>query len=220
MRMLALAAAIGVGFFMGAAEAREYRDAAGRIVFDAPANWPVTVEPSASNVTYLIAGNDDNECRFVASDNPNTTNSAAYDSWRTARNDPQFTDAFWLDHANIQQRVFPNRSAVLVSRSRDDSGFWPMQRAEFNSPSRSLKVYAGLQLRPGVDIEAYCVNYDGEPPLATYDSVLRSIRHPNDATFRAAAEERIAARAAAETAAAAAAQAPPPQAEEPRRRRN
>ncbi len=220
MRMLALAAAIGVGFCLGAADARVFTDPAGRIVFDAPANWPVTTEPSAANITYLIAGNDDNECHFIATTNSNTANSAPYDVWRTARNDTQFTDAFWVDQANILARVFPNRSAALLSRSRDDSGFWPMQRAELNSPTRG-KVYAGVQLRPGVDLMAFCVNYDGEPPVAAFDAVLRSMRHANDAVFRASAEERIAARAAAEAAAAAAAQAPPPQpAEEPRRRRN
>ena len=220
MRALALAAIIGVGLSLGAADAREYRDPAGRIIFDAPANWPVTVEPSAANITFVIAGNDDNECRFVATTNPSTANSAAYDIWRTARNDAQFTDAFWLERANNQQRVFPNNSAVLVSHARDDTGFWPMQRAELDSPTRSLKVYAGLQLRPGVDMMAFCVNYDGEPPVAAFDSVLRSMRHADDATFRASAEERIAARAAAEAAAAAAAAQPPPPAEEPRRRRN
>lgn len=218
MRALALAAVIGVGLALGAAEAREYRDPAGRIVFDAPANWPVTVEAASPGVTFLIAGNDDNECRFVATTNTGTANSAAYDIWRTARNDAQFTEAFWLERANAQQRIFPNNSAVLVSHSRDDTGFWSMQRAELNSPTRSLKVYAGLQVRPGVDLLAFCVNYDGDPPVATFDSVLRSMRHADDATFRASAEERIAARAAAEAAAAAAAQAPP--AEEPRRRRN
>jgi hypothetical protein len=217
MRMLALAAMIGVGLFVGAAEAREYRDPAGRIVFDAPANWPVTVEEAPASVTYLIAGNDDNECRFLVTVNAGSASTSPYNSWRTGRNDVQFTDAVWIDLAHALPRLFP-APATVISRTRDDQGFWPVQRALLNSPGRSFQVYAGMQLRPGIDMLGFCVNYDGEPPLQTFDSVLRSMAHPNDATWRAAAEEQIAARAAAEATAAAPAPAPPP--EEQRRRRN
>lgn len=217
MRILALAAILGVGLCLGAAEAREYRDPAGRIVFDAPANWPVTVEQAPADTTYLIAGNDDNECRFIVRSSPNTANASPYDIWRTGKDDGQFTEAFWVSQANAIQRIFPNNSAVHASHARDDSGFWPMQRAELDSPSRRLHVYGGFQLRPGLEMLGLCINYDGDPPVATFDSVLRSMAHPNDAAFRASAEERIAARAAAEAAAAAAAQQPAPE-PQPRRR--
>ncbi len=218
MRMLALAAMIGVGLVAGAAEAREYRDPAGRIIFDAPANWPVTVEQASANITYLIAGNDDNECRFLVTENAGTATATPHNIWRTGRNDAQFTDAAWIDLAHALPRLFP-APATVVSRTRDDQGFWPVQRAVLNSPGRSFTVYGGIQLRPGIDMLGFCVNYDGEPPLQTFDNVLRSMAHPNDAAFRAAAEEQIAARAAAE-AAAAAPPAPPPPPEEQRRRRN
>jgi|CXWL01.1.fsa_nt_gi hypothetical protein len=214
MRTLALAAVIGVGFTMaGVAAARPYTDPAGRITFDAPANWPVTVEP-AQGFSYIIAGDDDNECRFIAKPNPATAASTPYDVRRAAADDAQFTQETWLALANSLRPVFPNNSAVFLSKSRDDTGFWPMQRAELDSPGRHVQVHAGIQIRPGFDLTGLCINYTGEAPMQTFDAVLRSMGHPNDATFRAEAErqmaerdERIAANAATATANAAAATA-------------
>lgn len=220
MRTLALAAFLGASLCLGAAEAREFRDPAGRIVFDAPANWPVTVERAPAGTTYIIAGNDDNECRFIVRTVPQTANSTPYDIWRTAKSDAQFEDSFWRTQANAVPYIFPNQSAVVASHARDDSGFWPMQRAEIESPTRNLHVYAGFQLRPGMEILGLCINYDEDPQVATFDSVLRSMAHPNDATFRASAEQRIAERAAAEAAAAAAAAPPPAPEPQSNRRRN
>jgi hypothetical protein len=202
MRKHALAAAAAaLAIFVGLAEAREYRHASGNLVFDAPADWPVTNEPASEGLVYVIAGDNDNECHIMAQTNANTRGAPSYDTWRTARSDERFDQAFWLDKANVFSRVFPQRSATFVSRSRDDAGFWPLQRAELDSPTRG-RVYAGLQLRPGVDIYAICVNYEGAAPTATFDSVLRSLGHPGDAEMRAAAETRIAERAAQEAAAA------------------
>lgn len=211
MRLLALGAILGACFFAAAADAREYRDPTGRLVFDAPANWPVTVERSAPEVTYVIAGNDDNECRFLVSPNANTSGRPAYDVWRTVRGDAQFTPEWWTSTANGFGPLFANNSASFVSRSRDDAGFWPVQRAELDSGSRNVRVYAGLQLRPGWDIAGYCVNYDGEPPVARFDQVLRSMGQPNDAELRASAQAQVDAALAAEAAAAAAPAAPAPQ---------
>jgi hypothetical protein len=215
MRAFALAAAIGAGMLaISAAEARPWTDPSGRITFDAPANWTISVEQSG-RFTYVIAGTANNECQFVATPNPNTASSSADAVFRTARNDAQFTDASWVALGNGVTPVFPDSSAHFLSRTRDDAGFWPVQRAELQGPERV--VHAGLQLRPGMDLLGLCMTYGGADPVAVYDQVLRSMGHPNDEAFRADAE-----RQAAEHAARAAAPppAPPPPPEESRRRRN
>ncbi|MEQ1619629.1 MAG: hypothetical protein ABL883_14940 [Terricaulis sp.] len=208
MRVFALAAIIGLGLCVGAADARVYTDPAGRIVFDTPTNWPVGPLSAPEGVSYIIAGNDDNECHFIVRTRAETASATAYNVWRTLNDDARFTDAFWLGQANSVARLFPGNSAVLVSHSRDDSAFWPMQRAEFTAPSSGRHIYAGFAMRPGVEMLGLCLSYEGTPPMATFDSALRSMAHPNDATFRASAEEQIAARAAAQAPQPAPAPAP------------
>lgn len=215
MRAFALAAFVGLGLAT-AAEARPFTDAAGRLVIDVPANWVVTDRRNPS-LTHVIAGNANNECVFVVTPNANTAAATVSTVRRTLLNDEQFTEAFWVQSANGVRSVFPDNSAAFISRTRDDAGPWPVQRAELRSPER--QVHAGLQLRPGLDIVGYCMTYGGADPVAVYDQVLRTMGHPNDAALLAQGEAEAAERAARE-AAAAAAPAPPPPENERRRRRN
>jgi hypothetical protein len=48
-------------------------------------------------------------------------------------------------------------------------------------------VHAALQLRPGFDLITLCMTYDGSDPVEVYNNVIRSVAHPNDAAFEAAA---------------------------------
>lgn len=196
MRVLALAAIVGLGLCASAADARVFPDPAGRIVFDTPTNWPVGPLRAPEGVSYIIAGNDDNECHFIARTRTETATATPYNVWRTLGDDARFNDAFWIAQANSVTRLFPDNSAVLVSHARDDSGFWPLQRAEFDSPSRGRRIYAGFQMRPGVEMLGLCLSYEGTAPVAAFDAALRSMAHPDDAAYRASAEEQIAARAA------------------------
>lgn len=219
MRSLAMAAAMAASMGLGSvAEARTWTDPNGRLAIDVPTDWVVSVEAQPT-FSYVTAGNANNECQIVASDNPNTASASAYNVRRTAGTDDQFTEALWMQFAQSMNRVFRRSPPVFVSRSRDDSGFWPVQRAEFTAGERA--VHAGLQLRPGVDIRAFCMTYGGQDPTALYDQVLRTMGHPNDAAFRADAE-RIAAEREAAAAAAQQQQQQQQQEQQPeqRRRRN
>jgi hypothetical protein len=77
-----------------------------------------------------------------------------------------------------------------------------MQRAQFGGAERP--VTAALQSRPGIDLMAFCWSYGGDA-TATFDALFRSVSHPNDATWQAAAEQQVTDREARATAAAAAA---------------
>lgn len=223
MRGFAFAAMIGIGLAIAAAEARPWADPAGRITIDVPNSWVVSSERT-EGFSHVIAGNANNECQFVITPNPGSASGTVDTARRTALNDAQFTDAAWVQMSRGLGSIFPNNSVVFISRTRDDSGPWPVQRAELQSTER--QVHAGLQLRPGFDILGFCMTYGGADPIAVYDNVLRTMGHPNDATFLAEgqrqAAEREARTAAAEatTAAAAAAAAERAAAGERRRRNN
>ncbi len=220
MRRIALAlffAGLSLG---GIAEARVWTDPSGRLVFDAPAGWVTSQERGASPsdaYSYVISGTANNECHFVSQPSPGLASATAFQVRRAAGEDAQFGPEFWTSTANGMPAIFPGNSAQVLSRSLDTSGFWPIQRAEIQSPERL--VHASIQLRPGMNLLAMCMTYGGADPVDLYTTVSRSVGHPNDATFQADAERQAAEREAA----AAAAAAPPPPAEdqgERRRRRN
>jgi hypothetical protein len=183
MRAPALAAAaVCFGLIGGVASAETWTDPAGRFTFDAPRGWVVSSERT-DGFSYVIAGTANNECQFIARPNPNTTSSPAHAARYTARQDAQFGEAQWVRLANSLNPIFPNNSAQFLSRSLDDGGPWPVQRAELQSPERL--VHGGLQIRPGMDLMAFCLTYDGADPTDLYDRVIRSMGHPNDATWLA-----------------------------------
>lgn len=199
MRTLALAAIVGVAglAFGGIAAAQPYTDPNGRITFDKPAGWTVSVEHSA-DFSYIIAGNANNECQFVA--RPNAVSAAAnpWDVRRTGGEDTQFQEANWLRVANSIAPIFPGNSAHFISRSVDTSSYWPVQRAELQSPEH--QVHAAIQIRPGIDLMGFCMTYGGNDPVATYDAVLRSMGHPGDDALQAAITAHDGERAAQQAA--------------------
>ena len=79
-------------------------------------------------------------------------------------------------------------------------------RAVLTAPelaSGSDRVHAALQLRPGFEMYIYCMTYSGADPVETYNTVIRSVRHPSDpqwvadlATQQAAHDATVAAQAA------------------------
>lgn len=189
MRAWAFGAAMaGVLALAGAAEARTWTDPAGRFSFDAPAGWTVQQRRGATpadTFSHIIAGTANNECQFLAIDNA-TSAAASPDTVRAQSGEPaRFTEAVWLSALNSIRNVFPNQSAQLVSQSIDTSGAWPIQRAEARSPERA--VHAAMQLRPGVEIIVACMTFGGADPTELYDRVIRSVAHPNDAAWAAAA---------------------------------
>jgi hypothetical protein len=200
MRTLALAAVL-VAAMGGVAAADTWTDPNGRFTFDKPAGWTVSVEHS-QNYTYVIAGNANNECQFVAKPNPNSASSNPWDVRRTAAQDADgpFTEQSWVTLGNSISPIFPNNSAHFVSRSVDTSGFWPVQRAELQSPQRP--VHAAIQLRPGMDLNAFCMTYDGAEPMDVYNRVLNSVGTANDAQLQAAITQHDADRGANQAAAA------------------
>jgi hypothetical protein len=213
MRALAYAAIFGVGLMAaGVATADTWTDPAGRFTVTLPHSW--RVQPlSSTGHTYIKAGDADHECQIVATPNTITAASSPAAVRRAGGDDTQFTQESWLRLANSITPVFPNSSAQFLSRSQDNTGFWPLQRAELksttgvgNPPLPISTVHAGLTTRPGMDIMGFC-NTISDPDYPTpdnpalFDPILRSMGTANDATLQAAAEAADASHAAAEAAA-------------------
>lgn len=204
MRMIALAAVVGVGLTVGGvALARPWSDPNGRINFDAPSGWVMEVRRSSPQ-TIVLAGSANDECYLLATPNAVSANSSPDAVRRTT--DPLAQDA-WVNAANSVSPMFPGRSAAFIAQSVDTTtGFWPIQRAEFGGAERP--VYAALTSRPGIDLMAFCWSYSGSTASA-FERVFASISHPQDAQWQAAADAQVADRAARAAAAAAGETTPP-----------
>ena len=197
MRAIALATAAAV-IFAATNTALAWDDPNGRITFDSPSSWVMEVlvpEPQ----TIVLAGNANDECYFVATPNANTA-SATADMARRAT-DPLTRDS-WIAAANSITPMFPGGSAQLTTQSVDNSGFWPIQRAQFSGGERP--VAAAITSRPGMDLMGFCWTYGSADVAIAYDSVFSSMAHPNDAAWQSSAQNAAAERAAAEAAASAA----------------
>jgi hypothetical protein len=209
MRKIALMAALMFAAMRGTASADTWTDPAGRMVVDLPAGWQ-TQQRGAQGQTTIIAFNPANDCYLFGIDNP----ASASASPNAARNTttPLAPEA-WVTAASGLRDFFGSTPPTVTSQSVDTSGFWPVQRVELAGSPRP--VYGALQIRPGAELRAFCSGAGG---VAVFDRIFASMRHPNDAAWREAAE-----RQASERAAAAAQPAPQPQ-EQPqennRRRRN
>lgn len=195
MRGIALAVVCGAALLAGGVAAADtWTDPAGRLKFDAPRGWSTQVERS-DTFSYVITGTANNECQFISQPSANTATAPVDAVNRTAADSAHFGEDVWRRLANSVTPIFPNNSATVLSRTVDTSGFWPIQRAEIQSPDRV--VHAAIQLRPGFEIRAFCMTYDGADTTAVYDAVIRSLGHPNDAQWQAAAEAAAAAAAPA-----------------------
>lgn len=208
MRVLAYAAIFGLGLIAsGVAAADTWTDPAGRFKVDIPHGWRINA-PQQNGFSYMEAGNAERECHFRATPNPATAQGSADRVRRSIQDDSQYTQQVWLTVANWFGTVFPHNSAQFVSRSQDNSGFWPMQRAELNSPNGAgspplpiSTVHAALQGRPGVEIVGMCYtvsdpDYPTPDNPALFDPILRSMGTANDAALQAEAEAAAAAAAA------------------------
>lgn len=192
MRVLALAAIIGGLTLGGVAQARTWTDAAGRFTFDAPNGWATSQERgggASDTFTYVITGNANNECHIIATPNPNTTAAQPEATRRTVADPNRINAAFWASAVSQANAVFRAGPREVLSTSLDTSGFWPIARAEIQG---ERLVHASMQLRPGVDIITYCMTYGGADPVQLYETVTRSVSHPNDATWRAQIEQAAA----------------------------
>ena len=199
MRKATLAAAAAVIFIASAttAVAQPWSDPSGRLSFNNPAGWSVNQEfgdNPTDAYTYVIAGDASNECHVMAQPNPGTV-SASADAVRRANADAaRFTPEVWTQIANGVGNIFPNRSASVLTNTAEGSQ-WPIQRAEIQSGARV--VYSSMQLRPGTDILTFCMNYEGSPRADLFDTIIRSVGHPNDAVYFADAAQAEATRTAA-----------------------
>lgn len=228
MRTLALAAVCGVGLIVsGAAAAAPFNDPAGRVTFNAPSGWQVRPQRAAGEQTVVLAFNPSSDCYVFGAANAETASRTANEARNSST---QLTADAWTRAAAPLHDFFPAGQTIeVVSQSVDTSGFWPIQRAELRSGTRT--VYGVIEARPGVELRAFC---SGATSAATYEPIFSSLAHPNDATWQTQAGEQAAARqavidanaatAAANAASAAAAeqqQASPTaarnEAEEPRR---
>lgn len=197
------AAALGLTYTGAGAAAEPWSDPSGRLSFETPTGWTTRQEVGSRPTdayTYVITGDAANECHIMAQPNPGTI-AASADAVRRANGDEaRFNGALWTQIANGVRNIFPNQSASFVSGVKEGEQ-WPIQRAEIQSSQRLVR--AAMQMRPGFDILAFCMNYEGVEQPAMYDAVIRSVGHPNDAVFFADAAAAQAARDAAEQQAAA-----------------
>jgi hypothetical protein len=208
MRAYAVAAiaALGLAALTGTAIARVWTDPDARVVFDAPASWPVTKE-RVPDFTYAVVGSAANECHIVAMPRPETATRTVTEVNHTAAT--PLAPETWVNVANAMP-LFHDQ-AVLVSQSVETDRFWPIQRAEIQSPDGLF--HSAIQLRPGVELWTHCKTYSGNDSAALYDNVIRSVGTPTDAALQAQGEQEAA-------AAAAAPPPPPPPPPAPERRRN
>jgi hypothetical protein len=183
MRKTLLGGLAALALMTQTAAAVPWNDPNGRVSFDAPRGWVMEVR-LADPQTIVLAGSANNECYILGTPNPGTANASADRIRRLT--DPLAADA-WLTVANSLVPMFPERNASLVSQSVDTSGFWPIQRAEFTGGARG--VIAAVTSRPGIDLMAFCWTYAGGDATATYEALFRSLSHPNEAEWRASAEQ-------------------------------
>lgn len=201
-RMLA-AMAVFMGL-AGGALAEPWSDPSGRLSFNRPVEWSVNQEfgdAPADAYTYVIVGDASNECHMMAQPNPGTATASADAVRRANADQARFTPALWTQIANGVGNIFPNRSASVLSNTAEGAQ-WPIQRADIQSAQRLVR--ASMQIRPGTDILVFCMSYDGTDRTDLFDSLIRSVGHPNDAVYfadaaQAQAERDATAAAEAET---------------------
>jgi hypothetical protein len=187
MRASALAAVCGAALLVsGVAAAEQWTDPNGRLTFNSPAGWSVQERRAPEGMTAVIAGTANNECMVISQQNAGTTTAQVAAIRAAAADDAQFGADAWTRIANGMSSVFPDNSANVQSRSSETgSDGWPIQRAEIQSPERM--VHAAMQMRPGFDLITMCMTYGGADSMSIYDPVIRSVGHPNDAAWEAAA---------------------------------
>ena len=197
MRTIALAGVMGAAL-IGVAAAETWNDPNGRLSFDKPSSWGIESAGNTENQTAMLTFNASNDCFMFGVVNRDTANRTAND----ARNaTAAMTSDAWIAAASagqLRRDFFPNGPSAPVSMSVDTSGFWPVQRAQFQG---ARTVFAAIQTRPGFELRAFCAPTSGNSSAA-FDQILNSLGHPNDAAWQAQAGQQAAERQAAAEAAA------------------
>ena len=178
MRALALAALIGVGLSLASVAAAEpWNDPNGRLTLNAPSGW--RVRPQAMDGgTAVLAFTPSSDCYFFGIPNPASASSSANAARHTTA---QLTADQWVSAASSVADFVSGGAPTVTSQSVDTSGFWPVQRAQLRSGSRN--IFGVIQVRPGFELRGFCSG-----PDASYDAILNTIGHPNDAAWQAQAE--------------------------------
>jgi hypothetical protein len=196
MRAIALAAIVGAAL-TGVAAAEPWTDPAGRLTFNKPPGWQVENQGASDQATIVLAFNASNDCYFFGLTNPASANSSP----DAARRAAPLTNENWIAAASagaLRRDFFPNGTPQLVSSSVDTSGFWPIQRAQFQG---ARTVFAAVQTRPGFELRAFCAATSGGS-AASFEAIFASFGHPNDAAWQSQAQDQAAERQAAAAAAA------------------
>jgi hypothetical protein len=210
--MRALTAVIAALSFLALASpaaARPWTDPNGRLTLDLPAGWEV--DPlNCPDCTYVLIFNPSRDCHVVA--RPRAAANALQPQRVRAimRDNTRITPQIWTSGANAVPALFPGDSAQFVSQTVETERFWPMQRAELRSGERV--VHGAMQLRPAMELWAFCVPASGAHSASEYNALFRSMGTPNDAQLQSEVE-------AAEAAAPATAPAPAPADQKQKERR-
>ena len=196
MRAIALAAIVGAAL-TGVAAAETWNDPNGRVSFNKPSGWGVETAGSTGTQTAVLTFNASNDCYIFGLTNPASADRSAND----ARNaTAAMTPEQWATAASAGQMrrdFFPSGASAPVSTSVDTSGFWPVQRAQFQG---ARTVYAAIETRPGFELRAFCAPTSGQSSAA-FEGILTSLGHPNDAAWQGQAEQQLADRQAQAAAA-------------------
>jgi hypothetical protein len=172
---------------VGVAAAEPWADPNGNLAINAPAGWRVRPERMQGSGAVVLAFTPSSDCYFFGIPNPASANSSVTAARHTVA--PLSAEA-WASAAQGVPDLFAGGVPTVVSQSVDTSGFWPVQRADLRSGSRT--VHAVLQVRPGAELRGFCSG-----PDASYDVILNSMTHPNDQTWQAQAATEATTQAAA-----------------------
>ena len=182
MRVI-LGAAIAALALVSAASAETWTDPAGRVIVDAPRGWSV-LDQRTPNLTYVIIGTANDECHILAIPRAESAAMSPAAIKRATANDANYTPEAWGRVSAGMTSVF-SAPPTIVSRSQDNSQFWPIQRAELQG---ERLVHGAIQLRPGIELQTYCQSYEGTTPTETFETVIHSVRTANDAALQQQAE--------------------------------
>lgn len=175
MRALALAAVFGLGLTLaGVAAADPWTDPNGNITLTAPRGWSVRPQQMTGG-TAVLAFTPSSDCYFFGIPNP----ASAERSVTAARNtNTPLPPESWITAVQSVPDLVRGGTPTVTSQSVDTSGFWPVQRAQIASGTHT--IHGVVQVRPGFELRAFCSGSD-----ASYDAILNSMGHPNDATWQA-----------------------------------
>jgi hypothetical protein len=177
MRTLALAAVFGVGLTMaGLAAADPWTDPNGNIVINAPRGWTVRPQQMQGG-TAVLAFTPSSDCYFFGIPNPASAGSSVNAARHTTAPLPE---SAWIASVQGITDFVSGGTPTVTSSSVDTSGYWPVQRAQIASGTRT--IHGMVQVRPGFELRAFCSGSEG-----SYDTILNSVSHPNDQAWEASA---------------------------------